>query len=493
FGQEVWHELRGTDAGHEVPQFSIHRGHLQGVLYNAVRARLGEDAVRTDRRLVRFEERAGGVDAVFVDRTGREVERARGDVLIGADGIRSTVRAALNPGEGDPLWNGAVLWRGTRDWPAFLTGRSMLIAGGMQGKVVVYPIGPGETPATRLTNWAVIGVPEQRADRRLADWSRPGSWDELRPFVQHFRVAQVDVAGLIGGTSVFYEYPLCDRDPLPRWSWGRVTLLGDAAHPMYPVGSNGASQAILDARCLADRLAEEGVEAGLAAYDQDRRPATAAIVESNRSGGPEGVIDAVEALAPDGFEDVDAVLPHAERERIVRGYARTAGFAAPAPRAPGPAHGGGAMTNGWKPAVTKADGAVEGISWNILGQIYVPKHVDEQTFTWHATFPPGTFVPPHVHPTQDEFVYMLSGEMEAELDGAAPEAARAGDLIELPRGVPHGLFNRSGRELTCLFWVTPTRRLFDLFRGIDALSPQTPEAVVALSAEHEVNFLPPPE
>ena len=330
-GQEVWHELRGTDAGHDAPQFSIHRGHLQGVLYNAVRERLGEGAVHTGRHLARFEEREGRVVAVFEDRSGREVERSAGDLLIGADGIRSTVRAAFNPGEGDPLWNGAVLWRGTRDWPVFLTGRSMLIAGGLQAKVVIYPIGPGETAATRLTNWAVIGVPERRGDRWLGDWSRPGSWEELRPFVEPFRIGQVDVPAMTGGSPVFYEYPLCDRDPLPRWSHGRVTLLGDAAHPMYPVGSNGASQAIIDARCLADRVADLGPEAGLAAYDRERRPATAEIVRSNRSGGPEGVIDAVEALAPDGFDDIEAVLPRAERERIVRGYARASGFAAPAP------------------------------------------------------------------------------------------------------------------------------------------------------------------
>lgn len=329
-GQQVWHELRGTDAGHEVPQYSIHRGHLLGVLYGAVRERLGDDAVRTGRRLTRFTEQAGGVAAVFSDRSGREVGRAEGDVLIGADGIRSTVRAALNPAEGDPLWNGAVLWRGTSDWPAFLTGRSMLIAGGLRAKAVIYPVGPGQTPATRLTNWAVIGVPERRDDRWLGDWSRPGSWDELRPFVEPFRIGQVDVLAMASGTPVFYEYPLCDRDPLPRWTHGRVTLLGDAAHPMYPVGSNGATQAIVDARCLADRVAELGPEAGLAAYDAERRPATAAIVRSNRLGGPEGVIDAVEALAPDGFDDIEAVLPHAERERIVRGYARASGFAASA-------------------------------------------------------------------------------------------------------------------------------------------------------------------
>jgi 2-polyprenyl-6-methoxyphenol hydroxylase-like FAD-dependent oxidoreductase len=329
-GQQVWHELRGTDAGHDVPQFSVHRGHLQGVLYSAVRERLGEDAVRTGLRLTRFEERAGRVAAVFTDRSGREAGRTEGDVLIGADGIRSTVRAALSPEEGDPLWNGAVLWRGTSDWPAFLTGRSMLIAGGLRAKAVIYPIGPGRTPATRLTNWAVIGVPERRDDRWLGDWSRPGSWDELRPFVEPFRLGQADVLAMARDTPVFYEYPLCDRDPLPRWTHGRVTLLGDAAHPMYPVGSNGATQAIVDARCLADRLAELGPAAGLAAYDTERRPATAAIVRSNRTGGPERVIDAVEALAPDGFDDIDAVLPRAERERIVRGYAQASGFANPA-------------------------------------------------------------------------------------------------------------------------------------------------------------------
>ncbi|MFZ0217871.1 MAG: FAD-dependent monooxygenase, partial [Candidatus Dormiibacterota bacterium] len=267
FGQQVWHELRGLDAGHDVPQLSIHRGHLQRVLYEAVLERLGSGAVHTGHRLARFEPLADGVDAVFEDRAGHQIARAGGDVLVGADGIRSTVRSTLQPAEGPPLWNGAVLWRGARDWPAFLTGRSMLIAGGLQGKVVVYPIGPGATPETRLTNWAVIGVPPRDADRQLADWSRVGSWGELRPFVERFDIGQVDVGALIEQTPVFYEYPLCDRDPLPRWSADRVTLLGDAAHPMYPVGSNGASQAILDARCLADRLAEQPPAAALRAYE----------------------------------------------------------------------------------------------------------------------------------------------------------------------------------------------------------------------------------
>jgi 5-methylphenazine-1-carboxylate 1-monooxygenase len=146
--------------------------------------------------------------------------------------------------------------------------------------------------------------------------------------VQRFRIPGVDVAHLIEATGEFWEYPMCDRDPLPRWSHGRVTLLGDAAHPMYPVGSNGASQAILDARVLADRLADaEHPLHALWAYESVRLPMTAEIVRMNRRGGPEGVIDAVEARAPEGFSNIDEVLSFEERKAIVRGYASTAGYA----------------------------------------------------------------------------------------------------------------------------------------------------------------------
>ena len=149
------------------------------------------------------------------------------------------------------------------------------------------------------------------------------------PHVAGFKIPQVDFAALVNATPEFWEYPCCDRDPLPYWSSGRVTLLGDAAHPMYPVGSNGASQAILDARCLADALARsEHPRQALAAYEKQRLPMTADIVASNRRGGPEGVIDAVEQLAPQGFSDVDSVLDYPSREPIVRGYAAKAGFAA---------------------------------------------------------------------------------------------------------------------------------------------------------------------
>lgn len=330
FGQEIWREPRGIEAGFDVPQFSIHRGRLQTVVHEAVKQRLGAGAIHTGCRLGAYSQDEGGVTAWFFDREGRHVKTARGDVLIGADGIHSFVRASLFPHEGPPSWNGILLWRGASEWPAFLTGRSMIVAGGMREKLVVYPIAEGYRPGLKLMNWAVavkLGDGSSPPPRK-EDWSRPGKREELMPHVARFRIPQLNVPALIEATPEFYEYPMCDRDPLPAWTHGRVTLLGDAAHPMYPVGSNGASQAILDARCLADRLAgAEHPMAALRAYEAERLPKTAEIVRSNRRGGPEGVIDAVEALAPDGFDDIDAVLSHAEREAIVKGYAQKAGFA----------------------------------------------------------------------------------------------------------------------------------------------------------------------
>lgn len=334
FGQTVWQEPRGIDAGFDVPQFSIHRGHLQMVLYKAVLERIGHDAVATGHRLIEFEQSDDDVTAIFEvrqdDGTTQEIS-VTGDALIGADGIHSVARAAFYPGEGPPTWNGIMLWRGAVEWEPFLTGRSMVIAGGMDAKLVLYPISNSvPTPGKTLMNWAVayrMGDGSTPPPRR-EDWSRPGKLDELLPLVDGvFTLDVLDPVALIKATPEFYEYPMCDRDPVERWSFGRVTLLGDAAHPMYPVGSNGASQAILDARALARHLANFDSPIGaLQAYDLERRPATAEIVRTNRGGGPERVIDVVEARAPDGFERIEDVATHTELEAIVKGYQAMAGF-----------------------------------------------------------------------------------------------------------------------------------------------------------------------
>jgi hypothetical protein len=224
-----------------------------------------------------------------------------------------------------------MLWRGAVEYPSFLTGRSMIISGGNRSKAVLYPISnQTSVPGTNLLNWAVvakIGDGSEPPPRR-EDWNRPGRLDELLPHIEGaFQLPAVDPVEVAGATETLYEYPMCDRDPISRWSFGRVTLLGDAAHPMYPMGSNGASQAVLDARCVAPLLAEaDDVGAAFKAYEAARLPAMDKLVRSNRMGGPERVIDVVEERAPDGFTTLEDVATRAELEAIVKGYSKMAGF-----------------------------------------------------------------------------------------------------------------------------------------------------------------------
>ena len=328
-GQEVWSELRGMHAGHEVPQFSIHRGRLQKVIHDAVIERLGPDAIRTGRRLAGFVQDDGGVTAHFTDSVeGGAGATVRAEALICADGIHSAGRRVFYPNEGAPSWQGVVMWRGAAEWPVWGDGESMAIGGGLGGKIVLYPIAPA-TGDTQLMNWVVnVRIKDPSVSTPPPDnWSRQAPLAQVLPHALRFSVPGMDIGGLVKATPAIFEYPMADRDPLPRWTFGRVTLLGDAAHPMYPVGSNGASQAILDARCLADALARaEHPRAALWAYEKERLPKTAEVVRTNRLGGPERVIDEVEKRAPAGFTDLDAVLSFEERKAIVGGYAAMAGF-----------------------------------------------------------------------------------------------------------------------------------------------------------------------
>lgn len=325
-GQLVWREPRGLAAGYLVPQFSIHRGELQMLLVHAVLERMGAQAI------------ASGWEAVAVDPDAGEVtlrgpggERVveRADAIVSADGIHSAVRRQFYPDEGPPRYSGHVLWRATTVGPPFLTGRSMVMAGHAHQKLVTYPISKKLADEGRsLINWiAELAVPGDTPPKQ--DWNREVALDVFAAPFAGWTWDWLDVPALFRGARQYFEFPMVDRDPLPRWSHGRVTLLGDAAHPMYPIGSNGATQAILDARVLADAIAGSsaaGLPAALERYEADRRPATAKIVMANRAQGPDHVLQIFEERAPGGFADVHDVASQQELEEIAAGYKRIVGL-----------------------------------------------------------------------------------------------------------------------------------------------------------------------
>jgi 2-polyprenyl-6-methoxyphenol hydroxylase-like FAD-dependent oxidoreductase len=328
-GQRIWSEQRGLAAGYRWPQFSIHRGALQMILHEAACARLGADSILTGHHLAGWEETPSGIRAYFVDRrSGASLGSADGALLIGADGIHSSVRQALYPHEGPPIWNGAILWRGVTRARPFLTGRSMIMAGHEFQKFVAYPISrEAEQRGEAVVNW--IAERKFRPDHqwRREDWNRSGNRDDFLPQFADWRFDWLDVPALIEAAEGCYEFPMVDRDPLQGWTFGRVTLLGDAAHPMYPIGSNGASQAILDARVLAREILAHGVTTyALEAYEAERRPATARIVLANRKNGPEQVMQLVQQRAPEGFRTIEEVLSAEELEGTAAVYKRIAGF-----------------------------------------------------------------------------------------------------------------------------------------------------------------------
>ena len=326
-GQRIWTEPRGLAAGYPWPQFSIHRGDLQMILLKATREIIGERAVIEGHALQRFEDRGDYVECELLCRERDEVVRTEGDVLIGADGIHSTVRATFYPDEGEPLYAGRTLWRAVSDSEPFLTGRSMIMAGNEDQKFVAYPISKAEHDrGGSTTNWiAELATPNLSPDR--SDWNRAVSKSRFSHAFSNWTFDWLDVPRLIDAAEIVYEFPLIDRDPVERWSFGRVTLLGDAAHPMYPIGSNGASQAILDAHSLALAFLSQGdaIEA-LKAYEDDRLSPTANIVRLNRKNGPEQVMQLAEERSPQGFENIEDVIPIAELEEIALRYKQSAGF-----------------------------------------------------------------------------------------------------------------------------------------------------------------------
>ena len=330
FGQKIWSEPRGIEAGYAWPQLSIHRGDLQMILLAAARERLGTERIHTGHHLAQIGPALDGrVHARFVNRTtGATVTAETADLLIAGDGIHSVVRAQLRPTEGPPTWNGVLLWRATTEASPILSGREMISIGYPGRRFIAYPIGKAQAArGSSLINWIAEIQRDPSTPFRREDWNRRGTLAEFLPRFEDWVFDWVDVPAIMRAAEAIYEYPCVDRDPIGRWTHGRVTLLGDAAHPMYPMGSNGASQAILDARALAQALvAEPDLDGALAAYEATRRPATAQVVLANRRQGPAEIQTIVEERAPNGFDRIESVISAAELAEISSRYKQLAGF-----------------------------------------------------------------------------------------------------------------------------------------------------------------------
>jgi 2-polyprenyl-6-methoxyphenol hydroxylase-like FAD-dependent oxidoreductase len=325
-GQPIWSEPRGVAAGYPVPQYSIHRGELHLMLYRAALERLGPTCVITGAGYETARQEGDEVVADIIRTDGTGEFEVRGKALIGADGIHSLVRRAMYPHEGLPRFAKRILWRGTTEAEPFLDGRTMIMAGYQDQKFVAYPISqPLAKQGRSLINWiAELSVPYDSPPPQ--DWNAEVPKSRFAPRFADWKFPWLDAPKLIEAASVVYEFPLVDRDPLPSWTSGRISLLGDAAHPMYPIGSNGASQAILDAESLGNAFQRHDVVPALAEYEAARRPATSKIVLLNRQNGPEQVMQIAEDRAPNGFKHVNDVIPQSELEEIAARYKQTAGF-----------------------------------------------------------------------------------------------------------------------------------------------------------------------
>jgi len=327
FGQVIWTEPRGRSAGYAWPQYAIERGDLQTILLDAVKARIGAENVLTGHHLVSFEQDDSGVAAHFVDRaSGRHLSSPRSDVLVGCDGIHSAVRAQLYPDEGPPVGSGRVHWRGAVETEPFLGGRTHATMGFSDQRAVVYPMSRKAVDRERSRlSWVVV-VPAPGTSTNLT-WGRRVRNDVVFELFKHWNFSWLQFADVIHQTSEIYEYPEADRNPLPQWTLGRVTLLGDAAHPMRPVGAQAGSQAIIDARVLAFSLANSATpREALAHYDARRRPAMNAVVVRNREFGPTLIMELAEQRAPQGFNTIEDVISRRELEEISLAYKTEAGF-----------------------------------------------------------------------------------------------------------------------------------------------------------------------
>jgi 2-polyprenyl-6-methoxyphenol hydroxylase-like FAD-dependent oxidoreductase len=327
FGQLIYQEPLGRAAGYGHPQFSIHRGDLQMALLDAFRERAGHDRLVTYHHCIGVEQNDSGVRAYFSDGPGGlNRSTANGRIAIACDGINSAIRKQFFPSEGEPRYSGVNMWRGVTRWPPILSGASMIRAGWLShGKMVIYPIRHASNEGLQLVNWvAELETPVYRK----RDWNRAGSAGDFIGAFADWHFDWLDVPAFIRAADTVLEFPMVDQDPLPRWSFDRVTLLGDAAHPMVPRGSNGAGQAILDARALTTALLENNDSvAALAAYEKQRLEATTRIVLTNRSNPPDAILREVFQRTHDRpFSAIEEVISREELVAMSDSYKQIAGY-----------------------------------------------------------------------------------------------------------------------------------------------------------------------
>jgi 2-polyprenyl-6-methoxyphenol hydroxylase-like FAD-dependent oxidoreductase len=330
-GNDVYSELRGAGAGYNWPQYSVHRGKLQMLLYQTALERLGPQAIRTGLKVTGYRQGAdgGGVTALLESRDGKRSE-VSGSLLIAADGLHSAVRQQMYPAQPPIQWGGAIMWRGVTRGKPIRTGASFVGLGTHRHRVVFYPISAAD-PATGLAdiNWIAEITVDNTGGWRDGDWNRRVKHEDFMHHFDQWNYDWIDIPAMLRGADEVFEYPMIDRDPIPTWTDGAVALLGDAAHVMYPTGSNGASQAIVDARVLGATMLEHGVtREALRAYDAKLCPEISPLILRNRGAGPFGLLNLLDDRCGGVFDKIDDVIPKAERDEFMHRYKVAAGFAA---------------------------------------------------------------------------------------------------------------------------------------------------------------------